>query len=375
MDRNEELYLIKSIAEMLNRETSMKSMLQQVLNQVLELTNLHTGWIFLFDEQAGFELAAFSNLPPALDYQDRKYMCDGKCRCINRYQSGMLKKATNIINCERIEKAINEKRGETEGITHHASIPIQSGDTIYGLLNVASPYKENFNEDELYILELIALQIGTACERIRLSEHEQSMHILEERNRLARDLHDSVNQHLFSIMYTAKGTTKATENEEVLSSLEEIYQSSKESLAEMKDLIWQLRTDNIEEGLSNRFENYAKRLRIPITCEIRVQDLPSNVETTFWKIGQEALNNISKHSDATETNVIIDQSDRNSYTLEVIDNGRGFDLNEVSGQGMGLTSMQERAKLVGGECRITSINKKGTTVSVEIPMKEGKANE
>ncbi|MDQ0255178.1 two-component system NarL family sensor kinase [Evansella vedderi] len=371
MERNEELFLIKSIAEMLNKETDMDSMLQQVLNRILALTSLHTGWIFLFDEKGEFELKAYAQLPEALEFEDRKYLCEGGCRCIDRCLSGRLNKATNIIDCERIEYAMKEKRGDTEGITHHASVPIKSGEELYGLLNVASPNKLNFNDDELHILESISYQIGTACERMRLSEKQHEMHILEERNRLARDLHDSVNQHLFSIMYTAKGTKSITTDEDVGESLDEIYQLSKEALSEMKNLIWQLRSDNIKEGLKKRIENYGKKLKLSVTSIFWEEDIPGCVESTFWKITQEALNNVYKHANASQ--VIIEVKKVDSYmTLTISDNGCGFNRQEVSQNGFGLTSMAERAKLVEGDCKITSELNKGTTVYVQIPLRKGR---
>nr|WP_246596153.1 GAF domain-containing sensor histidine kinase [Bacillus alkalicola] len=347
-------------------------MLQEVLNLLLELSNLQTGWIFLFDEQHDFQLVAYAHLPEALEYKKRKHLCEGGCRCIDRCLGGKLLKATNIIECERIEYAINEKRGNHEGIIRHASVPIKSGDHLYGLLNVASPHKLQFNHDELHILESVAFQIGTACARIRLSEQEKTMHILEERNRLARDLHDSVNQNLFSIMYTAKGTKGISDNLDIHESLDEIYNLSKESLAEMKDLIWQLRSDYIKEGLKRRFERYGKKLKLSVTCHFYEEKLPGYLETTIWKIGQEALNNVSKHANASKVFINLTVDTQSPYvTFVVEDNGCGFIVDQAS-TGFGLTSMRERANLIDGNCYITSKLNKGTTVSVHIPLrKEG----
>lgn len=369
MHRNEELFLIKSIAEMLNKETDMEPMLQQILEKILELTNLYTGWIFLFNKKGEFHLAAYANLPEALQYRERQYLCKGGCRCINRYLDGQLNKATNIIDCERIEYAIIEKRGDTEGITRHASVPIKSGDVLYGLLNVASPNKVRFNDGELHIMESIAYQIGTACERIRLAEQEKSMHILKERNRLARDLHDSVNQHLFSIMYTIQGVKSLTDNKEISESLDEVFQLSKEALAEMKDLIWQLRSDTIKEGLKKRFEDYGRKLKLNILCFFSNTEVPSHIEGTLWKIGQEALNNVQKHAKASQVIIKLEKKD-SLIVMEVKDNGCGFDMDKLTQRGFGLISMEERAKLLDGECKITSQLNNGTSVFIQIPYRK-----
>ncbi|RKL67431.1 histidine kinase [Salipaludibacillus neizhouensis] len=369
MERNEELFLIKSIAEMLNKETNMEVMLQQVLKRILELTNLKTGWIFLFDEEKEYQLAAHAYLPEALELKGRKYMCEGSCRCIHRGLTGNLKKATNMIDCERIERSIKEKRGNTEGIKLHASVPIKLGEVMFGLLNVASPGKLNFDDDELHILESIAYQIGTACERIRLSEQERSMLVLEERNRLARDLHDSVNQHLFSIMYTARGTKSISENQTITNSLDEIYYSSKDALAEMKDLIWQLSSDHIKEGLKIRLVNYCKTLDLSVSYECLENKIPDYLETAFWKIGREALNNINKHAESSKVIIHVGKIE-SFFTLKIEDNGCGFNMNEVSNSGFGLTSMRERAKLINGNCLVTSEPNKGTVVYVKVPIRK-----
>ncbi len=204
------LEALKAIAELLNEATNLQDMLEKMLHTLLQVMNLQTGWIFFIDESGKHRMLVDQNLPPALTWQEKKPMCEGDCWCVERFVNGRLEKATNIIECKRIEDAIECNWGDTEDVTHHATIPLRSGSEKFGLLNVAAPQKTHFSEEELALLESIAFQIGTTIQRIQLVEKERKYVVVAERNRLARDLHDSVKQLLFSIMLTAKGTLNMT---------------------------------------------------------------------------------------------------------------------------------------------------------------------
>ena len=162
MSRNEEIAILKEIAELLNEGTDSKTVLAGVLKKLLSITGLQTGWIFLIDENGGHQLAAKEALPEALGYNDNQRMCRGDCWCVNRYNNGRLNKAVNIIECQRIENVILENAGDTAGLTHHATVPLRAGNERFGILNVGSPYKTHFQKDELALLESVAFQIGTA---------------------------------------------------------------------------------------------------------------------------------------------------------------------------------------------------------------------
>lgn len=122
-----ELVILKEIAETLNNGTDIKLVLNDVLAKLLEITGFATGWIFLLDEHENYELVASVNLPPALLNETHTPMINGNCWCLDRYKDGRLDKAVNIIGCKRLEDAIENQWGETFGLTHHASVPLKSG--------------------------------------------------------------------------------------------------------------------------------------------------------------------------------------------------------------------------------------------------------
>ncbi|CAG7643529.1 hypothetical protein PAESOLCIP111_04492 [Paenibacillus solanacearum] len=182
--RVHELLTLKTIAEALNQSNELSPMLNVVLKQLLELTGLTAGWIFLCDPEmvhllrgrsghSGYICVADAGLPPALQMNDKQPMRCGSCWCLDRFHSGRLQHAVNILNCKRLEDAVAHEWGDTEGITHHATVPLRTGDRKIGVLNVAAPGKSHFTEEELALLQSVALQIGGAVERMRLYAGEQ----------------------------------------------------------------------------------------------------------------------------------------------------------------------------------------------------------
>jgi signal transduction histidine kinase len=173
-ERVEELVALKEIAETLNVSNDMHYMLTAVLHKLLEVTGLKTGWIFLMDEgEKEYACVVDANLPPALSWGNKTPMCTDTCWCVDKFWSRRLQNAVNIINCKRIEDAIELKWGDTQGIYHHATVPLKAGGEWFGLLNVASPGKTNFSNEELALLESVGYQIGTAIKRTRLYHAEQ----------------------------------------------------------------------------------------------------------------------------------------------------------------------------------------------------------
>ncbi|MCF6138594.1 histidine kinase [Alkalihalobacillus berkeleyi] len=168
------VHTLKVIAETLNQSNDLRGMLQSVMEKLLEVTGLSTGWIFLTDEEPIYAFVADVNLPPALSWGDKKPMCQGSCWCLDKIWDGRLQKAVNIINCKRIEDAIDYEWGDTKGITHHATVPLIAGGEKFGLLNVAEPGKNEFTEDELDLLQSVSFQIGTAIKRTKLFEAQQN---------------------------------------------------------------------------------------------------------------------------------------------------------------------------------------------------------
>ncbi|MCM3785263.1 GAF domain-containing sensor histidine kinase [Neobacillus mesonae] len=171
--RMQELLILKTIAEKLNASHDLNLVLHEVLGKLMELTGLTSSWIFLTEGGEVHELTADYNLPPGLTYNDKQPLCGDSCWCLNRYRNNKMMNAVNTANCKRLEDALHYQWGDTWSMTHHASVPLQSGERSFGLMNVASPNKDHFSEQELALLQAVAYQIGSAIERTRLYTLEQ----------------------------------------------------------------------------------------------------------------------------------------------------------------------------------------------------------
>jgi two-component system, NarL family, sensor kinase len=367
--RFKELGILKEIAELLNKGTDMDEILSKVLKKLLNVTGLKTGWIFLINTGGSYSFAAKHDLPGALSRSNYEPMCKGDCWCIERFRNGRLDKATNIIECKRLEDAITNNLGDTGSLTHHATVPLRAGDEKFGILNVGSPHKTHFDKDELALLESVALQIGTSLKRIKLAQREQELALTAERNRLARDLHDSVNQLLFSLSLTARGGAAMAEKEDVKETFSYIQNLAQEALNEMRALIWQLRPHGLENGIVSALRSYAQMIGLELEISvIGIVNLPAKIEEGIWRIGQEAMANCKKHSGQSKVAMDIAVSG-NCVMIEIKDSGCGFDYEEENElPSLGLKGMKDRVEGLGGHFTIQSAVGKGTRLFATIPL-------
>lgn len=366
---DEHMTLLKEIAEFLNEETEMETMLQGALKKLLTRSVFASGWIFFIDGKGKHQLIAAENLPPALEENDCRSMKRGGCWCVSRYHNGELQKASNIIECQRIEAARRQSQQSSGEITHHATVPLQSGKEKFGLLNVATPNTIEYDQSELALLESIAFQIGSAIKRIHLTRQEQEIALVQERNRLARDLHDSVNQLLFSVTLTSRGAMEMTEDMVLKDAFNDIHQLTQEALTEMRALIWQLRPKGLETGLLEGIKGYSEMLGIHLVTHVSgVIQLPSRIEETIFRIVQEGLNNIRKHAGTSQAELFLTVNTTDVLVI-LKDEGRGFHARKIPGSlaSVGMQSMKERVQAVEGTIEWISTPSKGTEVFVRIP--------
>jgi two-component system, NarL family, sensor kinase len=201
--RLEELSTLNSILEILNQKADFNEALQKALEELVKLLNLTTGWVFLTQiegdaKQGALSLAACVGLPPALSAKDKKCLREGSCNCHWYFRHGELDKGVNIVDCSRLEAA----KGNKGGLEVHASMPLLTDEGPVGILNLASPGRDIFDEETLKFLTAIGRALGLAFRRATLQANyvreREAIAKLEERTRLARDIQHSVAQLLLA---------------------------------------------------------------------------------------------------------------------------------------------------------------------------------
>jgi signal transduction histidine kinase len=232
-----------------------------------------------------------------------------------------------------------------------------------------------FTDEEQRSYVALADRAAVAIQNAELYEKAQHAASLEERQRLARELHDSVSQALYGIALGAR-TARLRIDEDPPRAAEPIdYVTSlaEAGLAEMRALIFELRPESLEsEGLVVAIDKLvaSARARHQLAIDFEPINEPEcrlDVKEALYRITQEALNNIAKHAQATKVEVCLSLED-GALVLTIADDGRGFDASASYPGHIGLLSMPERAKKVGGDLSITSAPGSGTQVAARVPL-------
>ena len=267
-------------------------------------------------------------------------------------------------------------RGMPE-IRSELALPVMGRGEMIGVLDIESDRLNAFAEDDVAILQSLANQAGVAIQNAKLYEQARQFAVLEERQRLARELHDSVTQEIYGVTMFAEATVRllAQGNEaQAVDHLRELQASAQEALAEMRLLIYELRPPVLEQvglqgALQARLEAVEGRsgLETQFSAEGQVE-LEREIQENLYGIAREALNNSLKHAQATSLSVNLYVSEP-SVLLEISDDGVGFDPNgDYQEGGLGVRGMQERAEQIGGILSINSKPGEGTSVVVKVEL-------
>ena len=375
--RNRELSILNVMAQALNAEIDLQQALQTTLEQAVHLFSLKTGWIWLIHEDTAEPyLAAALNLPPVLVKNPKLMEGTVYCHCLDTYQAGKLEEPSNVstVICTRLKGLIDG----TEGLRHHASIPLytQHGDKL-GMLNVVSDDWAELSTEDLRLLTIIGDMLSLAVERARLYQNSTRIGILEERNRLAREIHDTLAQGLTAISLQLETVDTLLDMGAEKSKLQTIIQQAltltRTNLDEARRSVLDLRAAPLEgRTLSEAVQLYAGEFahKNGLELTLTIGDSPPlavRVEIGLYRIMQEALTNIAKHAKAS--NLTIDLSILpHQAQLRIRDNGCGFDTESYSEESFGLIGMNERVHLLDGELEISSTLGEGTRIEVTIPL-------
>jgi signal transduction histidine kinase len=251
------------------------------------------------------------------------------------------------------------------------SVPLVIRDEVYGAISLYYEQPRQFSEDEIALAVSFADQAALAIDNARLRSQAARSAVQSERSRLARDLHDAVTQTLFSASLIAEVLPRLWERnrDEGYRRLGELRELTRGALAEMRTLLLELRPAAlIEAEPAELFRHLAEafngRARIPVDFKMEGEgDLPPEIKVAFYRIAQEALNNTAKHAEASRVEMNV-ECDQDRISLSVRDNGRGFEMEGLSHESLGLGIMKERAENIGAILSIFSEVDKGTQITV-----------
>jgi signal transduction histidine kinase len=265
------------------------------------------------------------------------------------------------------------------------AVPVKAKGEVIGVLDVQSDQLDAFDDSDLLMLQSLAHQAAIAIENAQLYEQAQELAVVEERSRLARDLHDAVTQTLFSASLIADVLPRLWERnpDEGQRRLGELRELTRGALAEMRTLLLELRPAALVEAelgdlLRQLAESITGRARVPVTLAMEGQrPLPLDVKVALYRIAHEALNNVAKHAGASQTTVSLRYTppfppdfggeQRGGVELHVSDDGRGFDPEGIAPESLGLGIMHERAEAIGATLTVESEIGRGTEVMVVWP--------
>jgi signal transduction histidine kinase len=233
-----------------------------------------------------------------------------------------------------------------------------------------------FDQHDEELVRVLAAHAAVVVEHVRLFEASRELSISEERDRLARELHDALTQRLFSLNLTLEAAAASVRPDpeaalETLGSARELVESA---LAELRSLIFELRPPSLaEDGLLGSVRKHADLLHRAhgLALDVRATGdggLSPEVERHLLRVVEEALSNVIRHASARAASVSVDVTPE-AVAVVVADDGVGFDPEEraIASRRLGLTSMRERVTALGGELEITSAPGKGTTVRARVP--------
>jgi signal transduction histidine kinase len=363
--------------------TSQSLVLDDVLNNaldaVLEVLGADAAWIYLLRErETTLRLRAYRGLS------------DDFAEAIGEMEvgvglNGWVAQTGEALQVEDIrqDERLGIQAAAEEGLRSLAAVPLGAKETVVGVLGAATRTDRCFSASEVDLLSAIGSQVGIAVENARLYQRSRQVAILEERNRLAREIHDALAQGLTGIIVQLEAMGRLAERrpEQALVSLQQAKDLARRSLQEARRSVWGLRPRSLEdrtltEALQARVEALRDdgRLRTSFGLSGSRRILSPDVELNLFRIAQEALVNVRRHAQAETVHVQLDFG-HSQVRLVVEDDGIGLPESterddgdsDADRRGFGLIGMRERTALLGGEMTVLSGPGTGTRIEVIVP--------
>ena len=383
-ERTHELATLNAIAASVNRSLDLKEIMRDALERIMRIIGMEHGIAYRVEGEEGDSTDAQQRRLRVMAYRgySEEFAHFGDGLPVHESAAGVAGRLGEPMTWSLEElptRHLLKQMLAREGVQQVISIPLMSKGRFVGALNLSTNRMRAFAPEQITLLKTIGQQVGVAVENARLYEQAERSAQAAERSRLARDLHDSVTQSLYSVTLYAEAAARlltAGNHAQAAAHLRDLRDTAQGALREMRLLIFELRPPTLEKtGLAAALQARldAVELRGGMKAEIQVtgrepEHLPPRVQEELYYIAQEALNNALKHSSAQHVQVHL-QYLETVTRLEICDDGVGFDPEKAGTTGgLGLAGMQERAERIGGKLWIEKAPGQGTKVGIEVPM-------
>ncbi|MCX6004236.1 MAG: histidine kinase [Chloroflexi bacterium] len=375
--RAEQLRTINEVSRKISSIVNLDELLAYVGNLLRQTFHFYNVNIFLFEPSSG------KLMLKTLHFSGQKNVIPVGVP-LEMDEEGVIGKAARsgdyiLVNDITKEPSFRKGEGSDETMSELA-VPVKMGGRVLGVLDIESVVADGFDETDVFTAQTLADQLAVAIENARLYQETRSMAVTEERNRMAREIHDTLAQGFTGIILQLEATEQALGDttDDVQKHLNQARSLARKSLAEARRSVWNLSPQALEqlrldEAVQHEVERFRQDHRVEATFTLygERRDIPPEMGTALFRICQESLANIAKHAQASQVEIILSFEDSN-VELIIKDNGVGFELDPDGkigkGSGYGLISMRERTLGQGGKFEVESGKDAGTTIRVSIPL-------
>jgi PAS domain S-box-containing protein len=370
---------LRDTATAINASLNLPEVLVLILENVKRVVEYDAAYIILFDEQKisqihskGYAEHGLGNLETALGQLENPF------EILPQWQS-LISSREPIIIVDTHDSSPTQWQDPFQSglIRSFAGVPIVNQDQLHGLFGLHSLTQAAFTDTHIERLTIFATQAALAIQNAQLHEMAQQAAVIGERSRLSRDLHDSVTQMLFaSSVLSGTLPRQLNDPEKLLKTAADLERLNRGALAEMRRLLRELRMRDITSVKLRDLLNQLALIAMgnsPITITTELEEppvLPPEVHEAFYRVTQEALNNLIKHSEASAATIRLNNQE-NQLILSIQDNGRGFKPQTVGTESLGLGIMRERVSAINALLEIKSEPDKGTEIIVAWSKNEG----
>jgi signal transduction histidine kinase len=372
--RAEQLRAINEVSRRISAILSLDELLPYVVRSLQETFNYHNVKLFLTNKNLnGVVLRAQAG-------GDKATTPIGLLVRMNEGIVGSVAYSGTVLNVGDVTTEFGSNLPRESSATRaELAIPIKMGFETLGVLDIQSIETGAFDEIDLFTAQTLGDQLAVAIENARLYQESRDIAVLEERNRMAREIHDTLAQGFTGIILQLEAAEQSL-GEDTVHTQEHLNQARKlarESLNEARRSVWALRPQELEQlpfvaALRQQIERFSQDTGIESSFEglSNERAMSAEIENALLRIFQESLTNIKKHAKASKVSIELTFNER-LVKLRIDDNGVGLDPESSTQNRFGLISMRERAKLLGGSVDIRSEKEKGTHIEVTMPINRG----